>query len=217
MKICPNCGHSNEEEAGYCLRCGEALPENEVLAVAEAKEEAAPFLPVSLPVIENDTPYNQEMLRTYYRFLKVGAILLFIVGIFFLAFSSYPVTQGELPEIELLLCGAFVLLCGGIYLWQFYKMTKQNTTVTQTSRQLYLFKEDGLHAVFSDNGEKLGENFLSYDKISKVTMTKRYLLIRFGSSAFIVDRATFTQGSTEEAIALLREKCPPKTVKIRNV
>lgn len=215
MKVCPNCGHRNEEESGYCLQCGEALPEPDVIATAEARAEAEPFLDTPVPALENDSPFNKQTLRHYYGYTKIAGFLMLAAALLFLAFSTVDAVINKEADPILFFLGAFIALGGGVYLWLYHQRTALNKTVTDTSRQLYLFKEDGLQTIFSDEGKKLSEILLSYDKITKVTAQKEHILLWFGNTVFLVERNSFTRGTEEDVVALLREKCNPGVVKIK--
>lgn len=214
MKICSHCGHQNEEEARYCLACGESLQDNEIVAAADAREEVESLLSPSVPAIENDTPFNQETLKSFYKNVLICGIICLICGLFIILVALIETWRNQFP-VWFLFSGIVFSVLGGFYIYLFNKTTKQNKTVTETSRQLYIFKDNGIQAIFSDNGEKLGESFIHYEKISKVTKRNHFLLFWFGNTVYLVDCNTFTKGSKEEAIALLKEKCPPKTIKVK--
>jgi hypothetical protein len=210
MKTCPDCNYSNTDDAKFCVACGKALSEEQT-----PRDNGEPFAEISPEtIIENDTPFNQDALKKFYVNIKIGALVLFGCGALMILIGILDIlfpTEGTNNAV-LFICGGVMIVLGVVYLCLYGKATTNNKLVTDTSRQRYLFYEDGVKAVFSDMGVSSTESNITYNQISKVTRRKYFILIWFGSTVWLIDRSAFLNGSEEQLKYLLLRKCGEKIV-----
>jgi hypothetical protein len=212
MKTCPNCNYSNTDDAKFCVGCGTLLPEEQKQSdTDDLFKEIAPET-----ILDNDTPFNQEALKKFFANIKIGAFVLFGCGALMILIGILdvllPTEDGSVATP--FICGGAMIVLGVFYLFLYRRSTTSNKLVTDTSRQRYLFYEDGIKAVFSDKGISSAESNITYAQISKVTRRKDFLLIWFGTTVWLIDRNSFTKGSEEQFKYLLLRKCGEKIVRL---
>jgi hypothetical protein len=212
MKTCPYCNYSNTDDAKFCVCCGKTLSEEQ-----KPRDTGDPFEEIAPdPIVENDTPFNQDALKKFYINIKICAFVLFGCGALMLLLGVLDKLFLDPTGNETItfVCAVAMLVLGVVYIFLYRKSTVNNKVVTKTSRQLYLFYEDGIRAVFSDMGVPSSESNITYAQISKVTRRKYFILVWFGSTVWLIDRNTFVKGGEEQLKYLLLRKCGEKVVRL---
>jgi hypothetical protein len=162
------------------------------------------------PCFINDTPFNLATLRKANGHLKTVAVLCFVMlGITILAIQFIPPAR-----TMLIFCAGVYIFIGLINLFGYINI-KRNAQVREDAHHLYRFYEDEVYCVGLHGEEKRGEFRLEYGQLTKVAKMNGFLLLRFGTVAWLVAPNGFSQGSEEELVDFLREKCNPKVVKIK--
>ena len=119
IKICPECGTKNEENAIFCKNCGKNIKEIEPKEKTEIKggdkmpERQKVIKPISgdvtKGVISRKTKTSFEEINI---FLKIGGIVAWVIG-----FGGFFLLQG-IPELSMisikLLCGFLELIAFGV-------------------------------------------------------------------------------------------------------
>lgn len=226
MKQCPKCSHENADYTRFCVRCGEAFSD-----VSKAPSEAAetlgapqqfpssqpsssPETPASVPsvLIENDMPFNKQVLKDLYAPLKNLSICSLVCGAVVL-FLTLVLLRFQPLDLTLLWAGIILLALGIFYLLYFKKLIKGYKLVTETTRQLYRFDENGFQIIERDERGQFGNTYRTYSQITKVRQRKHYILLYFGPLVFPVNVMCFTYGTENDLKNLLQQKCPPKAVR----
>lgn len=215
MKTCPNCNYPNADHAKFCVSCGSTLPEE------QQQSDADDLFKDSEPetILENDTPFNQSALKKFYSNIKIGAFVLFGCGALMILIGILDILfpPEDTNNAVRFICGGVMIALGVVYLCLYGKATTNNKLVTDTSRQRYLFYEDGVRAVFSDSANPASQStsYITYSQISKVSKRKEFLLVWFGTSVWLIDRNSFLKGSEEQFKYFLLRKCGEKVVHLK--
>ncbi len=85
MRICPNCGHENEETATVCVQCNQALP---LPAVPTQPPTAAPVPQAPIPLAAAQAQDTRQKRRQYFLGLGLGLIPL-VIFLFAIGFSFH--------------------------------------------------------------------------------------------------------------------------------
>lgn len=226
MKFCIHCGACLSDDARFCTSCGKRT-DDASLSPAATPEPIAPPMPVPVQnepaqdepaaVVKNDTQLTPNTLKKFYKNLKNGAVAVIVMGFLVLFMNLFLLTlRGyEEDDFTLWVCGIVLIVCGAIILWMYYAVYTKNKMFTARTHTLYLCDEEGIVQILLDGEKEMGRQRISYAQISKVTKKKEYILLRFGASAWLIDRNAFTLGTEADFVALLKRRCAPKSVKIK--
>lgn len=228
MKECPACHAFNHDEANFCAVCGvkfapsedarNASPAAENPSSEQTKygQEAMPMpaydkenmqTDFSVPVIQNDSPMTPATLKELYAPIRIGGFIMLVCGALLVLLEVLLMTfETEVSDIILLYCGIIILACGGLYIGLYYGSLIKNKLFTETAHALYVCNEKGLIQYMYDKDQKTGEQFIGYEQITKVTARKNFLLIRFGPTAWIINRHAFIQGTEIDFLNFLRSR-----------
>ena len=201
MKRCEKCGGENEDFANYCKYCGAAFSER-------SAEETKPQERATLSsIVENDTPFNTQALKKFYKALFVCAIVVLVCGAFALACGLIIfLLDAEKTDVSLFVMGAACLALGIVLLFLYKKSTTGNKTITENTHQLYRFREDGVVAETYEGETKTSEQSVRYEQISRVKCAKTLIYIYFGNLVWLMNRDTYVLGSEWELKSLLVSK-----------
>ena len=227
MQECPACHTFNRDEAKFCAFCGARLvcPEtqdphsatdNILCGQAEKEQNHAPMpafdgkdmqADLSVPAIQNETPLTPATLREFYAPTRIAGFILLIGGAVIVLLQILLTASGsEKSDILLLYFGIVFLACGAAYIGLYYGVFIRSKLFTDTTHALYTCNDEGMIQYMYDTDKKTGEQFVAYAQITKVTARKNFLVVRFGVTAWLVDRRTFTQGTEADFLALLRSR-----------
>lgn len=194
-------------------RPSEPLPST---ATVPEHPPAAEPLPV---LVENRMPFTKQTLRDYFKPLKTAGIVLTVVGAIILLLglvALFPRSADRESARDICVCGLILAVCGIVYLFLYSNVyIKKNKIVTDTTHLIYQLDDMRLHQYSFDGEEKIDETHVSYEKITAVRRNKRFYILRIGGGIILMERGTFTYGSEDQFEALIRAKCPPKTVRFK--
>lgn len=201
MKRCEKCGGENEDFANYCKHCGATFAER---GAEEAKPQERAVLS---SIVENDTPFNTQALKKFYKTLFICAIVVLVCGAFTLACGLIVfLLDAEKTDVSLFVMGAACLALGIALLFLYKKSTTDNKTITESTHQLYRFREDGVVAETYEGETKTAEQSVRYEQISRVKCAKTLIYIYFGNLVWLMNRDTYVLGSEWELKSLLVSK-----------
>ncbi len=200
MKICNQCTKENTDENKFCAFCGNTLEE-------PCEQPTAPQ-----PRIENTFPMTKDTLRLLYKHFKIlGIIMCALGGILALLY----ILSAVIWEDDLSVVCCFPLGVGIAFLYIYRMFVVKNKIVSDDTRLLYRFYEKEFHGLTFKGEEKREESHFTYRQIQKAKKLGNFYYLYVGAVALVVKADTFTVGTKEEFVALLKEKCDPKTVKIK--
>ena len=163
------------------------------------------------PRFVNDTPFTLETLRKAFKHLKIWAFAA-------ITLCALCVLNCLLFGVDnLAVFGGVLMLACCLALVYTYRMnTVGNTQAADNAHHVYKFYEDEIDDVFLYGDEPHGTHRITYSQVTKVFKLAGLLFLQLGSSAYLVSPNGFTQGTEEEFIDFLKEKCNPKVIKIKN-
>ncbi len=163
------------------------------------------------PLFLNDSPFTLETLKKFHKGLKILAICFFALCLLFLLVFILDQT-----DFSYLILGLLYAFLGFLVLSSYRTNTSRNPQVAENSHCLFRFYGDRVNCESFFGEEKQGEHTLTYEQLTKVRKAKGFIIIQFGTLAWLVDPACFSLGSEQDLIDLLREKCKKGVVKIKN-
>ena len=161
----------------------------------------------SVPVIQNDSPMTPATLKELYAPIRIGGFIMLVCGAVLLLLQILMMIPApENSDTLLLICAIMIFSCGAVYIGMYYGSLTKNKLFTDTAHALYVCNEKGLIQYMYDKDQKTGEQFIGYEQITKVTARKNFLLIRFGPTAWIINRHAFIQGTEIDFLNFLRSR-----------
>lgn len=232
MKFCIYCGAKNEDDASFCTSCGKKIatgsPEpteqtaqqpqtvSQTEPQTEPQTDFAPTAPEATVKVKNDTPLTVDTLKKLYKTLKNCAIIMIVCGGIVLCGAFIDLLNVEKPDFVFFGAGVVFILCGLLYLYQYYGVYGKNKLLTDKTHTLYLCDDEGVTQIFYDGEREIGKQRIEYVQLLKVTRKKEYIVLHVGSGqGWHINRYQFTQGTEADFIALLKRGCAPNCIKIK--
>lgn len=200
MKTCPQCQKENIDESKFCAFCGNALESNN-------EQELSPT-----PLIENAFPMTKDTLRQLYKHFKLWGITLSVIGGILAVFYILSSVIWEY-EPSVLSCLPLGFGIGFLYIYRMF--VDKNKLVSTDTHLIYQFYAEEFCVRSFKGEEKKEESHFTYKQLQKVKKLGGFYYLHLGATALVIKMDTFTVGTKEDFIALLKEKCDPKTVKIK--